>query len=74
MTLELNDLFTIMHRMGPLQWDQVESLIEGSSDQDDYNPNALRHIRRVLIFLSAYEEIDVWGDIAHVDTLLEANE
>lgn len=76
MTLYLNDLLTIVNEMGRLQLDQVESLAEGSTDVDDYNHNAVREIVRVLEHIQnrfGDDVVDLWGDIAHAEALLEVD-
>jgi len=80
MTLYLNDLLTIVNELGCLQLDQVESLSEGSTDQDDYNHNALREIVRALRRIQnrldpeGDDVVDLWGDIAHAEALMEVDE
>jgi hypothetical protein len=76
MTLYLNDLLTIVNEMGRLQLDQVESLAEGSTDEDDYNHNAVREIVRVLEHIQnrfGDDVVDLWGDIANAEALLEVD-
>lgn len=76
MTLYLNDLLTIVNELGCLQLDQLESLSEGSTDQDDYNHNALREIVRALRRVQNRfdDTVDLWGDIFHAEALMEVDE
>ena len=51
-------LLSITRRLKGVQLDQFESLIEGSEDTDDYNPNALRQIEDALTFLLDHDLMD----------------
>ena len=75
MTLTTADLLLIVDVMTNLQMDQVESLTEGSVDDDDYSRPALAQIVRTLRSLERLhgDAIDVGGEIALAEALLEVD-
>jgi len=54
MSLTVEDLVRITRKLKGVQLDQLRSLIDGSDDPDDYNPNALRQIENALSELEPY--------------------
>ena len=67
------DLLFIFDELARVQRDQLESLHEGSYDDDDYNLNAVREIRRTLLMIQnnlGDDAVDLWGEIAQAETIL----
>ena len=56
--MKAHQLLAITRRLKGVQLDQFESLIDGSDDPDDYNPNALRQIGDALLVLHTQGLLD----------------
>ena len=74
MTLTLGNLIFILEELERVQDDQLRSVWEGSTDPDDFNVNALREIHVALKRIQnrfAHGAVDLWGEIVHVETMME---
>ena len=70
MSLTVQDLVRITRKLKGVQLDQLQSLIDGSDDPDDYNPNALRQIENALAELEPYIDEGVFLDtICHSERM-----
>jgi len=75
LSLTVQDLVRITRKLKGVQLDQLQSLIDGSDDPDDYNPNALRQIENALAELEPYiDEESLFGVMAHSQMMREASE
>ena len=77
MTLTLGNLIFILEELERVQDDQLRSVWDGSTDPDDYNHNALREIHVALKRIQnrldpeGDDVVDLWGEIVHVETMME---
>ena len=75
MTLNTTALLEVVNTMTGLQMDQVESLTEGSVDDDDYSRPALVEIVKSLKWLEYLygDRVDVAEELALAEALLEVD-
>jgi DNA-binding transcriptional MerR regulator len=75
LNLTVHDLLRITRMLKGVQLGQLESLIDGSQDPDDYNPNALRQIEERLEVLEPYiDEESLLEVMALSEMMREASE
>ena len=75
MNLTVYELLRITQTLKGLQLGQLESLIDGSDDPDDYNPNALRQIEERLEVLKPYIDEESFLEVMALSRMMrEASE
>jgi hypothetical protein len=75
MSLTVYEVLRITQTLKGVQLGQLESLIDGSQDLDDYNPNALRQIENALEKLKPYIDGESFLEVmALAEMMREASE